>query len=136
MKRDNQNRISANKIRQSKDRQLLTGVSAKRNQAIAGAIIFVVIVLHFVSQFVFFPRENFQNQITSAKTGVQENAKIKTAAGTKNSDTGATPIPAAPITQQMPKTPATPRAVIKKKEPARQSRAERLRRAEKILTGV
>ena len=137
MKRNIQNRISTEATRRAKTRRLPIGVPAKRNQAIAGEIICVVIVLHFAAQFVFFPREKFQSHITSAKTTeAQENAKIETADGAENSRVKETTMLAAPIAQKTPKTLDAPRAVIKKKEPPRESRAERLRRAEKILTGV
>lgn len=136
MKRFNQNRIPANNMHQSKARQSFLMKSAKRNQAIAGAFIFVVIILHFVSQFFFFPGEKFESEVTSVKTKAEESVLIKTENSARNSEIGTVTVSVPPVISSKPKIDAPPRAIIKKKEPARESRVERLRRAEKILTGV
>ncbi|HEX8639417.1 MAG TPA: hypothetical protein VF692_15210 [Pyrinomonadaceae bacterium] len=95
-----------------------------------------MIVLHFVSQFIFFPSEKFQNDVTSVKTKAEESVKIKAEYDTSSSDIKATAVSAPPVVPPKPKIVAPPLKIIKKKEPARESRAERLRRAEKILTGA
>lgn len=122
-----------------------TGKPAQRHYKTAVAAIFAVIVLHFVSQFIFFQDEKislktdsvshrsveieFANELPSAEI------KPETAAA-KKPEAAPAPEIVLPVAQpEQPKPAAVSRVVIKKKE-TRESKAERLRRAERILTGI
>lgn len=131
------------------------GRKIKRHELIAGAAIFLFVLLHFVSPFIFVSNENPSNEITSLQTEKFEKIekiedkrsapveteykaeyKIENKAEVKP-ESAKTIKPPAPVTQKVAAQPKiAPRPAIKKKEPPRESRAERLRRAEKILTGV
>lgn len=106
-----------------------------------GAAIFAIIVLHFVSQSVLFHDNN-----SYAKVEVAPVAEVKPAFESRKVETVNAPAPVVPvvkteIVQPEPKTIA-PQPASKKKiemretKDARQTRAERLRYAEKILTGI
>lgn len=135
MKRFNQNQTHKNETLGSKTRWLSSNKSAKKHQAIAGAIIFAVIILHFISQFIFFRGEKFQSEITLVKPKIEESVEIRPKYETKSSEIVTPPVSISPIGRTKLKISTPPRAIIKKKEP-RLSRTERLRRAEKILTGI
>ena len=117
------------------------GRKVKKHELIAGAAIFLFILLHFVSPFIFTRNESPANEITSLKTEKTENkqsapieTEYKTEGKTQNKQESAKTIKVpAPVAIQ-PKI--APRSMSKKKEPPRESRAERLRRAERILTGA
>ena len=127
--------------------QKKAGRLVKRHELIAGAAIFVFILLHFISPFIFIRNENHSNEITSLKTENKQSVSIeaeykkeykteyKKEYKAKSAEIGKTPVLVSPAAQTKPKI-VPPRTVIKKKEPPRESRAERLRRAERILTGV
>ena len=118
--------------------------SAQWHYTAAGAAILVIIILHFVSQFMFFQSEKTSQEIEAInhrsveiKPEIEPSGAIETEGETKKPEVADIPNAApAPVVQPQSK-PAPPpsRVVIKKKEP-RESRAERLRRAEKLLTGI
>lgn len=141
MKRFNQNEIRANdgesNIQAQRPRK-----SAQWHYTAAGAAILVIIILHFVSQFMFFQSEKASQEIEAIN---HRSVEIKPEIETGGSETEAAAkkpevadIPnaeAAPVAQPQSKPAPPTRVVIKKKE-SRESRAERLRRAEKFLTGI
>jgi len=125
-KKFNQNRIQRDGFSKMRIRSLLTG-----------AAIFAIIILHTVSQFVFFRGEKIasetdavNNRIVEIKPENESGAEIKTEFEARSLDNGTLP-DTVPTESKF----VAPRRVIKKKEP-RQSKAERLRNAERILTGV
>lgn len=143
MKRFNRNEIRGNDA-ESNIRPLSKGKSAPRHYTIAGAAILAVIILHFVSQFIFFQSEKISpkteainHRSVEIEPEIEPIAEFTTESAAKKPSPVRKPETVAPtVTVQPEIKPAPPsRVVIKKKEP-RQSRAERLRRAEKLLTGV
>ena len=128
------------------------GRRIKKHELLAGAAIFLFVLLHFVSPFIFIRDENPASEITLLKTENIENkqtAPIETEDKTeykienkaehkqKSEKIIKTPAPPAPVVQPAAVQPKVAhRPMPKKKEPPRESRAERLRRAERILTGV
>lgn len=112
-----------------------------------GAAIFVVLVLHFaVSQFIAFDSEknsSVSELIVKKPVEIKPEYKepemiVKTSADTTQIKT-VEPKPeqkSAPKQQKVVKQFVIKRIVIERKEQPRETRAERLRRAEKILTGV
>ena len=140
MKKYNQNTNQLNEDGKSNVQPPFISKPTRKLYIKAGAAIFAIIILHFVSQFIFIQNEKHESEITSAATEIEQSSEsiksteIKTEDKTKTSEIVKAPVTAAPIVQ--PETKIAPsRTVIKKKEP-RESRAERLRRAERILTGV
>ena len=112
------------------------------------AAIFTVCVIHFVSQITFFQKENTLTKQDSPQIKNQQSMKTKTQnpqiletekqyeaineAKTLDTETKVDKdVPGIP-----PKTKIVPSRVGMKKQERRESRAERLRRAERILTGV
>lgn len=142
MKRFNQNRKQTSNIGESNIRPLFLSKLTRRNNTIAGAAILAVIVLHFVSQFVFFQSEKpaFKNEaisqpIAEIKSENDSRIEIETEFEAKKPDVAEVPDAAvSPTVQPEPGTVA-PSRIVKKKE-TRETRAERLRRAEKFLTGI
>jgi len=138
MKRFNQNQIQTTRVGESKIRLSFLSKPTRKHYSKAGAAILAIIILHFVSQFIFFQSEKFESERTSAKTenerNNEQNVEIKTEYDARNSAIVTTSAPV-PSTVQRETKIAPSRSVIKKKE-QRESRAERLRRAERILTGV
>jgi cytoskeletal protein RodZ len=141
MKKFNQNQKQTSNIGESNIRPSVLSKLTRRNNTIAGAAILAVIVLHFVSQFVFFQGENPAPKIEAINQPIAEIksenapvAEIKTESEAKKPEIADAPDAIPPIVQPEPKN-APSRVVIKKKE-SRESRAERLRRAERILTGI
>jgi type IV secretory pathway VirB10-like protein len=153
MKRFNQNNLNASPpaASESNIRSSLSNKRApRRHYTKIGAAICAVIILHFVSQFVFFRDEKpplkseaVERQSVEVKPESKPDAaeikperlpevKTETAKKPATAATTAVAVPKA-VLPQPEIVPA--RAVIKKKEP-KLSRAERLRRAERILTGV
>lgn len=114
---------------------------------IAGAAIFAIIVLHFVFQFTFIQSENFRSALISIQPEPirEKSLEIKIEENTSKLDKNIKKVDGNVSkieTINSPKTvaPQQPKiipskTVVEKKEP-RETRAERLRRAEKILTGV
>ena len=151
MKRFNQNPIQASEggSSESNIRPSLLNKPAPRHYTRAGAAIFVIIILHFVSQFIFLQSEktapkteaiNHQSVEIQPEAEIRpENnqiAEIETESAAKKPRSVTKPKTVPPVVQPEP-TSAPSRAVIKKKEPrGGESRAERLRRAERLLTGV
>ncbi len=142
MKRFNQNQIQTTRFGELKIRPSFLSKPTRKHYSKAGAAILAIIILHFVSQFIFFQSEKFESERTSAKTENERNneqndeqdVEIKTEYDARNSAIVTTSAPV-PSTVQRDTKIAPSRSVIKKKE-QRESRAERLRRAERILTGV
>jgi DNA-binding response OmpR family regulator len=136
-KKYNQNQIQTDNVNKSGIRPLL----------ISGAI-FTVCVIHFISQITFFQRENIltkedfprtENQ-QSVKTETRNQQSLKTEkqyeaindAKTLDIETKIGKV----ASDVAPKTKIVPSRIGMKKQERRESRAERLRRAERILTGV
>lgn len=135
MKKDNQNQTETMEDGQLDARQLFLNKPTRRHYTGAGAAILLVIVLHLAAQIVFFKSENPESEITSAKIENEQSVEIKPEYEAKKSVVVEMPAPVSPIVQPQPKKIAPALPVVKKKEP-RESKVERLRRAEKILTGV
>lgn len=135
----NKIQTQANRASAASERRLWSGRQTKKRHAAAGGAIFVFIVLHFVSQIVFFRNEISSQEITSVEVIVEENAeiepRIETEYKTEESVKSVAPGAVSPILTE-PKRKVLPASAPKKKELPRETRAERLRRAEKILTGV
>lgn len=120
----------------------------------AGAVALAVI-LHFASQFFLFQSKNIESDVALAQTEYKPNNKpnnkpsdksnnrrgaaIKKQSKAKSSDvkkTSAPAIAAAPsVVRRKQEAPAASRTTPKKKD-FRESRAERLRRTERFLTGA
>ncbi|MGI8884450.1 MAG: hypothetical protein ACR2IA_09440 [Pyrinomonadaceae bacterium] len=109
----------------------------------AATIIFAVIVLHFASQFIFFQDENNQTanlqiEKTSAVTETIKSVEIEPEYDAENLKIAAMPESVPPVIEPeiriAPSRTVMSQKIINKSEP-RESRAERLRRAEKVLTG-
>lgn len=148
-------RLASGAAGESNVRRLPLNKAPQRHYTRAGAAIFVIIILHFVSQFIFFqseknapPTEAVNHQSVEVEPEAEikpeieiepENNRIddvKTESAAKKPElTTRRPNAIQPIVQPEP-TGAPSRVVIKKKEPRVESRAERLRRAERLLTGV
>jgi hypothetical protein len=139
-----QNQIQTRKVGESNTRLSFFSNRTRKRYSKAGAAILAIIILHFVSQFIFLQNENYESERVSAKNedirdnkqNNEQNVEIKTEYEARDSGIIQMPVPAAvpPTFRRKPET-APSQTVIKKKEP-RESRAERLRRAERILTGV
>jgi hypothetical protein len=136
----NQNQIRTNKSGDSETRRSFLDWLTRGNRKAAGAAVLAVIVLHFASQFAFFrseeplpTTETVNIQIPEIKPENDLNIEAETEYQTS--------APTVKISKSVKSTirpeskTASTRAVIKKREP-RESRTARLRRAEKILTGV
>jgi hypothetical protein len=143
MKRFNQNQIHKNNVTEKVIRPSFFSKSANRKNAGIVAAIFAVIVLHSAIQFGFFRSEEvslkaeaFSGQTAEIKFEREQSVEVKTETeiAMKKPEIVKMPEIAAPIVQPEPKIVRS-RVVIKKKEP-RLSEAQRLRRAERILTGV
>lgn len=108
--------------------------------SIAAAAIIAVVFSHFaVSQFIFF--ENEKDSVIGEAISKQS-VEIKTEFEAEKPDAAAAPKNNASVSfvveprEIAPKQATVKQTVIKKKEAPRESRAERLRRAEKLLTGI
>ncbi len=131
----NRNLIQADEIDKSDIGSSFSSLLVQRHQTIAGATIFAIIIILFISQFIFFQSENHQNEIISAKIENEQSDEVKTGYEARELDIVTMPVPPVkPIVKREPRTVPV-RTVIKKKE-LRNSKAGRLRRAERILTGV
>ena len=143
MKRFYQNQTHTNKTGEAGIRPSFFSKPANRHNAKIVAAIFAVIILHSVFQFVFFRSEEISlkaeavsGQSAEIKSEKVQRVEVKAESeiAMKMPDIVKMPSAAAPTFQPEPKVVRS-RVVIKKKEP-RLSEAQRLRRAEKILTGV
>lgn len=142
MKRFNQNRRQVNGTGESNVRPSFLSKPAQRHYTKAGAAILAVIVLHFVSQFIFFQNEKLSPEIEALsqqsveiKAENEPDVEIETESGAKKPEVAEVPDAAvSPTVQSEPKIIA-PSRIVKKKE-TRETKAERLRRAEKFLTGI
>jgi hypothetical protein len=149
--RTNKDGAEAAASRTSFLRRLLAG---KKRKIAGAAAIFAIIILHFVSQLVFFQNEN--PSALSASEAVnklvaeikieneRQNLKMKTGEPKETLAAAVTTTKTVTPTLVQPKksrvTPppklATTRTMIRKKSSGVETRADRLRRAERILTGV
>lgn len=138
MKRFNQNKIQTNETGKSSVQQVSLNKPKRGYYTIVTVTIFAIIVLHFAAQFVFFNSKSLQSEKAFAETEneqiKQQGAEIKTELKAKISDIVTTPVPTSPTVRRESKIAASP--VAEKKKQPRETRAERLRRAEKILTGI
>ena len=147
MNRFMQNQIRANKIGELNNQLSLSMKAARKYYSKAGAAILAIIILHFVSQITFLRNENLVSERASAKTENKQNneqinehineqsVEIKPEYEAKDSRILKAPAPLVPSNVQRNTENVPQRLAVKKKEP-RESRAERLRRAERILTGA
>ena len=136
MKRFDQNQRQTSEASESHIRPSFLNELAQKHRNKFGAAIFAIIALHFISQFVFFQSDNSQIEENLPKIENEQTVEIKTENQPSEPDIVAKPeTTAAPTIVQPERKIAPPQTLIKKKEP-RESRAERLRRAEKLLTGV
>lgn len=112
--------------------------------SIIGAVIFAVLFSHFaVSQFISFQSE--QDSLISEAISTLP-VEIKTESAAKKSEpltmpkqaprVSPVPEPESESDEIAPRQAVMKERVIKKKEAPRESESERLRRAEKLLTGV
>ncbi|MDQ4122465.1 MAG: hypothetical protein M3209_13585 [Acidobacteriota bacterium] len=133
----NQNQLSADEVVKSRFRLSFFNKLRQRFSAkVGGAAILALIVLHFVSQFIFFQNENAPNEITPPEIENKQIVEIKPESEPAKPSYVTTPEPVtAPRSAPQERKPAPSPKVTKKKLP-RESKAERLRRTEKILTGV
>lgn len=149
MKSFNKNRIQASKVGKRNVRPSFFNILPQKSHAMAAAIIFAVIVLHFASQFIFFQNEDNRTANISPETisfnvepaaGTVGNVEITPDEEAENIKIAVVPKPVQNAavkteTEIAPSRTASPRLTMKKKE-IRESKAERLRRAEKLLTGI
>ena len=144
MKSFNQNQGQAVEPVESSIRPFVLRKLTRRNQTIAGAAILAIIVLHFAAQFIFFQSEKpspeieaISRQSIEIEPENEPNLEIETQSEARKPDVVAMPEKAAPNVQPEPKIapPQPQQTLIRKKEP-RESKSERLRQAERLLTGV
>ncbi len=144
-KRINRNQISVGGIVKSDVGASFLSKSVQRNLTIAGTTIFAVIIIFFISQFIFFRSENHQtenhqsdnhqSEQIPAKVENEQSGDVKIEYEAEKSDVETMLVsPVSPIVKREPAAAPSPK-VIKKKE-LRKSKTERLRHAERILTGV
>ena len=130
-KRFHHNQIQADEAAKSHFRlSFLSKLTQRFPAKVGGAAISALIVLHFVSQFIFFQNENI-----SPKTENEQIVEIKPEYEPAKPDVVIIPKSTAPIIAQ-PERKAAPFRKVAKKKPRGESKAERLRRAERLLTGA
>ncbi|HEX9961887.1 MAG TPA: hypothetical protein VGB00_13210 [Pyrinomonadaceae bacterium] len=141
MKRFNQNQSQAFEAVEAAIRPSVLRKLTRRNQTIAGAAILAIIVLHFAAQFIFFQSEKpspeieaISRQSVEIEAENEPNPEIEIESEAEKPDVVTMPEKAPANVQPEPRIAPT-QTLIRKKEP-RQSKAERLRRAERLLTGV
>jgi serine/threonine protein kinase len=110
----------------------------RSRSAIAGASILAILVAHFVWQFYFVRKENLQ--IAEAPSKVVEEAEKQIVEAqpqyeAKNQENAEQPKIKAPVVESPQSEIKPSQTVLKKKAPV-ETRAERLRRVEKALTGI
>jgi eukaryotic-like serine/threonine-protein kinase len=123
----------------------VSGKSGRKRYKIAGAAIFAILVLHSVWQFSFIQSENLRAAEAELKTIQLEKlpvpvkkdkppVEVKPVYEAKKSDVVISPKAVQPATyrqSEIKPAPPTP-----KKKAVSESKSERLRRAEKLLTGM
>jgi outer membrane biosynthesis protein TonB len=105
-----------------------------------GATIITVLILHFAVSQVFFVEESAQgisvNELIVEEPAIikpeNEAEKTETINMTEAVSSSAQPEPEVEVKQPIGKETET----VERKKPPRESKAQRLRRAEKILTGI
>ncbi len=122
-----------------------SGKSGRKRYKIAGAAIFAILVLHSVWQFSFIQSENLRAAEAELKTIQPEKllvpvkkdkppVEVKPVYEAKKSDAVISPKTVQPATYR--RSEIKPAAPTPKKKPVLESKTERLRRAEKLLTGM
>lgn len=141
MKKFNQHQIQAIETGEARTQKAFFGKSGQKHKVKIVAAIIAVIVLHSILQFVFFRGEELflkaeivSGKITEIKSEKKQSVEATSEIAMKKPDIVKMPDAPAQNVQPEPKIVRS-RVVIKKKEP-RLSEAQRLRRAERILTGV
>jgi type IV secretory pathway VirB10-like protein len=135
-KRFNHNQIRADETAKSDIRlSFLSKLTQRFSAKVGGAAISALIVLHFVSQFIFFQNENVQNENIPPKIENEQIVEIKKEYEPTKPDVVTTLKPTAPIIAQ-PERKTVPFRKVAKKKQRGESKAERLRRAERLLTGA
>ena len=140
----NQNPIQTDELNPEPPNSV-AGKPGRKRYKIAGAAIFAILVLHSVWQFSFIQSENLRAAEAELKTIQLEKlpvavkkdkppVEVKPVYEAKKSDVVISPKAVQPATYRQSETkPAPP---TPKKKPFPESKAERLRRAEKLLTGM
>lgn len=104
-----------------------TKLKGKIPAKVGGAVISALIVLHFLSQFIFFQNEIVQDEIALPKIENVQIAEIKPEYEPAQPDVVTMPEPAARLPFAQRKASPLPKKTVKKKQ-SRESKAERLRR--------
>jgi hypothetical protein len=109
----------------------------KSRSMIAGASILAILVAHFVWQFYFVRKENLQIAGATGKVAETDKQIVETQTEyeTKNQEIGVPPKIKAPIVES-PQAEIKPSQTFLKKKVPVETKAERLRRVEKALTGI
>lgn len=129
----------------SQARLLFINNLVRRRRTEAGAGILALVALHFVSQFIFFPEENFLSRQTVLEEKTEQTIVVKNepSAAQRDVEVKNAAVEPQPVAERIalpePKTAAalTAKKKIEAREPkvTHESKAERLRRAERLLTG-
>jgi hypothetical protein len=124
---------------------IINRLTQKVSTRVGAAAVSALIALHFISQFIFFQNENVYNDENTLKPAIEQvieikpeqvNAAIAAPPLVKTMPDAITHKTNKVIVQQPVRKIALPVQKTVKKKQIRETRAERLRRAEKILTGV
>jgi type IV secretory pathway VirB10-like protein len=135
-KRFHHNQKQANEAAESHFRlSFLSKLTQRFPAKVGGAAISALIVLHFISQFIFFQNEDVQNENISPKIENEQIVEIKPEYEPAKPDIVTIPQPIAPKVAQ-PERKTAPFQKVAKKKQRGESKAERLRRAERLLTGA
>ena len=119
----------------------------RKRYKIAGAAIFAILVLHTIWQFSFIQSENLRAAEAEIETLKLEKlpvsigedeppVKVNPVYEAKKSDVVISPKIVQPAAYRQPETKIALPPIMPKKKPAVESKSERLRRAEKLLTGM
>jgi hypothetical protein len=137
MKKFTQNREETKKT-EKKHRRLFAGKSLRKHEVIAGVAISVFAFLHFVSPFILTENKVTSTELPPVVTENKVSLTIEPNIEPKNADIVKPPsVPVSRTAQTEATKSSSPGAMTKKKQQtSRESRAERLRRAERILTGA
>lgn len=144
-KRINRNQIPVGAIGKSNVGASFLSKPIQRNITIAGTTIFAVVIIFFISQFTFFRSENhqtenqqsdnYQSELIPTKVENEQSGEVKIEYEAEKSDVETMPIsPVLPIVKRESAASPSPKAT--KKKELRKSKIERLRHAERILTGI
>ena len=140
-KRFSQNQKQADEIVNRQIRlSFFNKLTQKLPTKVGGAAISALVVLHFVSQFIFFQNDYVRDEIAPPEIKREQIVEVKEITlepETVKPDVVINPEQGfdAPIIVQPESKEDSPLKTVKKKQP-RETKAERLRRAERLLTGV